>query len=105
MVKRHHDKVKKQVRFLYGLLMLKNYVKERNNKNANNVHLIYHWYNDKNLDNPCKDLSNPVILAIATVRANNKNIPISVIDVSDFGRDWGNYPSSLNFIVVKNIQF
>lgn len=68
------------------------------------THLIYHWWNDDSEVKPYQDLANPIILSIATLRANNRSMPITVLDLSRCNRkkeDWGNYPSHLNFEVVQ----
>lgn len=66
------------------------------------IRLLYHWWNDDLSVKPHKDLANPIVLSIATVRAHNWSIPITVIDVSSEERkeDWKEYSSILNFDVV-----
>ena len=48
-----------------------------------------------------RDLSNPIIPAIATVRASNPGIPIYVLDASDRVISWGKYALKLDFNVIK----
>jgi hypothetical protein len=63
--------------------------------------IIYHWWNDDVSVKPHTDITNPVILAITTLRAHNKNIPVYILDVSKSPKhDWEDYPEKLNFEVI-----
>lgn len=65
--------------------------------------LVYHWWNNTPNVKPYQDLSNPVILAIATARAYNPKITIYVIDISFIERpleDWGDFPKTLSFTII-----
>lgn len=69
----------------------------------NNFHVIYHfWSFDSNFDF-FKDCNNPIILSIATWRLYNKDIPITVLDVSNesVSIDWDYFSNLLNFNVIK----
>lgn len=69
-----------------------------------NLAIIYHWWSYKNVE-VIKDLSNPIIFSIATVRHFHKHLPIYVLDVSDGDNDWGDYPFLLNFFVIKKNSY
>jgi hypothetical protein len=66
----------------------------------NDFAMIYHWWNDSGLP-VVEDMANPVILSIITVRHFHKDLPIYVLDISETLNDWGEFPSILNFEVVK----
>lgn len=61
--------------------------------------VIYHYWNDNNSQR-WQDLANPVVLSIATLRAQDSDVAIYVIDISDKAGDWGSYPGKLGFRVV-----
>jgi hypothetical protein len=63
--------------------------------------LFYHWWAEPS-DDPrvCRNLRSPLILAIATFRAHNHDIPVTVLNASDVPLDWGDYPDRLGFRVV-----
>jgi hypothetical protein len=62
--------------------------------------LLYHYWNNEQAE-AWKDLRVPVVLSIATFRHWDKNTPIYVVDVSDEERQWADFPSFLNFKVVR----
>ena len=73
-----------------------------------NSAFIYHWWAEKPEDGhgnedgpPYTNLRTPIVPSIATLRAQNKDIPIYVLDGTNFDVDWGEFPEVLNFKVVK----
>lgn len=63
--------------------------------------VVYHWWCDNPEIKPYQDMNNPVVPSIVTLRSHNKNIPISVLDLSCDPQDWGCFPELLNFQVVR----
>jgi hypothetical protein len=64
--------------------------------------VVYHWWCDNPNVAPYQDLCSPVVLSIAVLRAHNRTIPITVLDLSQRDeREWGCFPELLNFEVVK----
>jgi hypothetical protein len=73
-------------------------------KFENNKHIVYYWWNDNLNIKPYQDLRSPVILSIATLRAFHKEVPITILDISEFERpseDWFEFQQALNFNVLK----
>lgn len=71
-------------------------------KNAK-TRVIYHYWNDKPVCKPYKDMANPIVPSIAALRSVNSAVPITVLDVSKKSKNkpnWGDFPSLLNFEVV-----
>ncbi len=65
--------------------------------------VIYHWWDEKS-EKPYQSMISPVVLAIATLRRFNKEIPIYVIDISTRDwklEDWDIFPKKLNFNIIK----
>lgn len=66
-----------------------------------NFALIYHYWNDSKDREVWRDLANPVIASIATLRSMNLQTPIYVMDVSNKRNDWSYFPFKLKFEVVR----
>jgi hypothetical protein len=66
-----------------------------------NFSLIYHYWNDSKDPEVWRDLANPVIASIATIRSMNVQTPIYVLDVSHKRNDWSYFPFKLKFEVVR----
>ncbi len=64
------------------------------------MRVVYHWWSD-NPNKPECNLSQPVILSIATLRAYS-DVPVTILDASICDINWGEYPSLLNFTVNKS---
>lgn len=62
---------------------------------------IYHWWSHSEDKRVCRNLSYPIILSIATLRVQNPNLSIYVIDCSDDEYDWEDYPARLDFSVIR----
>lgn len=58
--------------------------------------VIYHYWHKRD----CLSLDYPIIVSIATLRAQNASIPIYVLDCSRRTVDWKEFPRTLNFTVV-----
>jgi len=68
----------------------------------NNPMVLYHWWCDDMTVKPYQDMVNPVVLSIVVLRAHNKSVPVTVLDLSQRdAEDWGVFPELLNFKVVK----
>lgn len=67
---------------------------------------IYIWWNDKHIE-PWRDMENPILPSIATLRAVNHLSPIYVLDCSDEQYFWDRFPLKLDFQVfhVKKQDF
>lgn len=66
--------------------------------------VYYHWFPEPSDGRqPWRSLRCPIILSIATLRAADPHIPITVLCDADW-LQWGEYPQSLNF-EVKHIPF
>lgn len=61
---------------------------------------VYHWWGFKEEPPPYANLRTPILISIATLRSASQ-IPIIVIDISEQENDWGDFPTRLNFTVVK----
>ena len=61
--------------------------------------VVYHWWDMSSV--PVQKSSNPIIPAIASLRAVNRQVPIYVLDSSGFIKDWGGYPDKFDFYVIK----
>lgn len=64
--------------------------------------LVYHWWShESDPFEHAKNLRSPLILSIATARAQNQDIPITVLDGSTDKNPerWEKYPTKLNFEV------
>lgn len=70
-----------------------------------NQAVIYHWWGYTSDAPPISNLRSSIVISIANLRAVNRIIPIYVIDISDNQQDWMNYPSTLNFKVIKQKPF
>lgn len=66
----------------------------------NEICAYYHWWSYDGEIEPHKNLSTPIVLSIATLRAVS-DIPIIVIDLSEKDMDWKDYPKKLNFEVIR----
>jgi hypothetical protein len=64
------------------------------------THVIYYYFSDK-CQKVSKDFKNPVIQSIASLRNWNKDVKISVLDVSECEVDWELYHHHFNFYVHK----
>jgi len=73
-----------------------NFVEEEMNMNKA---VVYYWW-DNYEDSPHKNLRVPIVLSIATLRAQNPHIPIYVMDCSEKQLNWNEFSDSLNFKVV-----
>jgi hypothetical protein len=62
--------------------------------------IVYCYWQSENRD-AFRDMRNPIVPAIATVRASC-DLPIYVIDLSDGETNWAEFPQILNFTVVKS---
>lgn len=68
--------------------------------------VYYHWWDVSNGVEPYRNLQSPILPSIASLRANNPDIPITVLmgkNRSD-RNDWLDFPEKLNF-TVKPIEF
>lgn len=64
--------------------------------------VIYHWWADKDEQPAYSNLSHPLLLSIATLRAVNQTIPIKVLNCSNYSpekSDWLHFQDKLNFQV------
>jgi hypothetical protein len=61
--------------------------------------VLYHWWGRGG--KVAQNMTFPIILSIATLRAHNKDIPIVVMDLSEGPQDWEDYPDKLDFTVDK----
>lgn len=61
--------------------------------------VFYHWWGYSSDADPLKNLREPIILSIATLRYHNPSIPIYVLDLSDSPTDWNGLDKLLNFRV------
>jgi len=62
---------------------------------------VYHWWSLPNEPPVYENLRTPIIASIASLRAVS-DVPIVVLDLSDFNVDWGYFPQKLNFEVIKH---
>lgn len=63
--------------------------------------IIYVWWNDAHTE-PWRDLRNPIMPSIATLRAVDHQVPIYVLDCSDEPHQWGRFPHRLDFQVIRS---
>ena len=67
--------------------------------------VFYHWWAGDEQPN-YSNLSHPILLSIATLRAVNKTIPIKVLDFSNTHYDsWMSFKEKLNFEIIPQTQF
>jgi hypothetical protein len=70
--------------------------------------VIYHWWAEEAEQPAYSNISHPVLLSIATLRAVNKDIPIKVFNFSEYqttSSEWIHFQEKLNFEVHKSNFF
>lgn len=70
--------------------------------------IVYQWWGEATEKPIYSNLAHPVILSIATLRAFDKTIPITIMDCSVYPEDesdWGHFKEKLNFNVIHPIAF
>lgn len=60
----------------------------------------YHWWSNAGDPPAYKNLSHPILLSIASLRATS-DIPIVIFDVSERVNDWAHFAEKLNFQVIN----
>jgi hypothetical protein len=63
--------------------------------------VVYHWWGDNPQVKPYQNMASPIIPSIAVLRAHNRSIPITVLDLSCDPQEWGCFPELLNFKLVR----
>ena len=66
--------------------------------------VVYQWWGEKNEQPAYSNLAHPVILSIATLRAVNPTIPITIMNCSKYSKDdhdWSCFKEKLNFNVIQ----
>jgi hypothetical protein len=65
------------------------------------IGIYYHWWEDPNEVEPYKNIRLPILLSIATQRAHNPTIPITVLQHNSTDpKRWSYFPDKLNFQVL-----
>jgi len=62
---------------------------------------VYHWWDEAGDSPPYANLRVPTIISIATLRAVNPDIPITILDITEENKNWANFPDRLGFSVRK----
>ena len=67
--------------------------------------IVYHWWDDDGMLPIHSNLCHPIFLSIATIRANNPDVPITILDFSSSPDEEWNYTKDKFNVKIKKSDF